>query len=160
MSQVLEVIQKSSLFQNCSAPALEKLAAKSVLKELGPGQSLFFENENSKSFFLVRSGTITIKKTSEQGDVDIAKIGGGSTLGEMALLRDKNEPYPKRAATAEASEFTILVEIPYEDFEKSIASDPVFGSTFYRNLSAQLAARIRRTAQDFSSLKALRLRHL
>ncbi len=160
MSQLLEVLQKSTLFTQCPPATLVKLSEKSHLKEINPGQAIFFENQESQSFYLIQSGTVTIKKTSEKGDVDIAKIAAGSYLGELALLREANESYPKRSASAEAQEFCVLLEIPYSAFESIVNDDPVFGRQFFKNLSMQLAGRIRRTAQDLSSLKALRLRHL
>lgn len=160
MSNALEVIKKSPLFDSCKPEILEKIAELSKVRELGPGQSLFFENEDAKSFFLVRSGTISIRKASKEGDVDLAKIGADSNLGEMALLREKGALYPKRSASAEASESCILAEIPYVEFEKLLENDGQLAAQFFKNLAIQLSARIRRTGQDLSSLKALRLRHL
>jgi len=159
MSQVLEVVKRSPLFEGCKAETLEAIANLAIVRELGPGQALFFENQDSTSFFLVRSGTIAIKKTSEKGDVDVAKIGTDSYLGEMALLRDAGSAFPKRSASAEAGEATLLAEIPYEAFEGLLQKDPQLAAHFFKNLATQLAGRIRRTVQDLSSLKALRLRH-
>jgi CRP-like cAMP-binding protein len=160
MMQVLEVLKKCALFENCNSDALENIAKISKIRELSGGQALFFENEDSRSFFLLRSGTVAIKKTSEKGDVDIARIGSDSYLGELALLREKGASFPKRSASAEAVEPSVLAEIPYAEFERLLGQDPTMAGLFFKNLATQLAGRIRRTAQDLSSLKALRLRHL
>jgi CRP-like cAMP-binding protein len=158
-TQFISVIKSSVLFKDISDAELSKLASQCVMKSLSPGESLFFEKEESKALYIVATGTISIKKSSSAGDESVTHLGGHSHLGEMALLMKVDERYERRSATAEASEMSLVLEIPYDALTHFFNSSPAVGLAFYRNLAVSLAGRIRRTTEDLAGVRALRLRH-
>ncbi len=157
---VIEQLKKSSLFAECPEAALKKLEKATRALDLTPGQSLFYEGDPATSFFIVKSGTLVVKKSSKSGDEDLARIGTGSHIGEMTLLHSNAGVYDRRTASAEAAEATALIEIPFKVLEEVIASDAQFGLCFYRAIARNLSARIQKTAEDLTSLKSLHLKHV
>jgi len=157
---VIEQLKKSSLFTECPDATLRKIEKASRLVELAPGQTLFYEGDKAESFYLVKAGTLVVKKSSSNGDEDLARIGTGSHIGEMTLLNSKLGVYDTRTATAEAAEATTLVEVPFAVLEELFEGDAKFGMIFYRAIAKNLSARIQKTAEDLTSLKSLHLKHV
>jgi CRP/FNR family transcriptional regulator, cyclic AMP receptor protein len=157
---VIEQLKKSSLFSDCSDAALKQIDKAARVVELAPGQNLFYEGDKAESFYIVKSGTLVVKKSSVGGDEDLARIGTGSHLGEMTLLNSSLGVYDTRTATAEAAEASILVEVPFAILEELIQADSKFGMIFYRAIARNLSARIQKTADDLTSLKSLHLKHV
>jgi CRP-like cAMP-binding protein len=156
---VIEQLKKSSLFSECPEASLHRIEKASRIVELAPGQTLFYEGDKAEAFYIVKSGTIAVKKSSSGGEEDIARIGTGSHIGEMTLLAPVGGS-DKRTATAEASEASTLVEVPFKILADMIDADPAFGLIFYRSLARNLSARIQKTAEDLTSLKSLHLKHV
>ncbi len=158
---VIDQLKKSSLFSDCSDATLKQIDKASRIVELAPGQNLFYEGDKAESFYIVKAGTLVVKKSSlGGGDEDLARIGTGSHLGEMTLLNSSLGVYDTRTATAEAAEASILVEVPFAVLEELIQADSKFGMIFYRAIARNLSARIQKTADDLTSLKSLHLKHV
>ena len=156
----LSILKQSSLFHGWSEGDLQKLAAQCKIKDLGAGEGLFVQGEESQSFFIVGSGTVVIRRMSAGEEEAVSTVGPGSVLGEMAMLVPTGSPVEARSAGAEAREHTVVVEIPLTHFEKMVKDSPALGMMFYKNLGITLAGRIRRTTEDLAGLRSLRLRHV
>lgn len=154
------ILKSNSLFSDCNEAQLQALTKSASSREIAPGQSLFYEGDESKSLFILKSGTIVLKKSASSGEEDLARIGSNSHLGEMTFLQGQKGSYEKRSASAEAVEACSLVEIPFAVLEDLIQKDSSFGLIFYRAVARNLSARIRKTGEDLASLKSLHLRHV
>lgn len=155
---LVSVIKKSPLFFGFSDSDLEKIQSVFREKLVNPGEALFYEGEDSSSLYLIDSGSFTIRKSSEKGGQDVAILGPGSHIGEMAMLSLDGQR-DKRSATVEAKEAGKVLEISYEELQKALGQNPSLGLCYYRNLAVALANRIKRTTEDLSGLKSLRLRN-
>lgn len=84
------------------------------LLTLQPGEVFLREGENAETFYMVARGKVSIYKTDTSGRrVDLAQLGEGSILGEMALLT--NSP---RTANVEAVEESDLIEFHKNDISR------------------------------------------
>jgi CRP-like cAMP-binding protein len=151
-------LKGSKLFKDFSDSDLKTLGAALKIRELNVGETLFYEGEDSNSLYFVAKGTIGIKKNSAKGEQDIAQIGSGSHFGELAMLHFEG-PHDKRSATAEAKEASQVIEIIFGDLEKILKTNAQLGLLFYRNIAISLAGKIKKTTEDLSDLKSIRLRH-
>ena len=122
------------LFLDWSPEQLKMLEALCQEKILSPGEILFNQGEASESFYLIRRGTMGIKKFVGDGEEIIASFGTGSHFGELAMLT-RNSDIEKRSATAQAIEPSTVLAIPYLSFQKFLKSQPEASALFYRNLS-------------------------
>lgn len=148
------ILKKIYLFQNFSDSELEKIAKVAIEKEVNAGQEIFMTNESAKSFFVITLGGVKITSTTEKGDaVSIANIASGAHFGEVAFL-DRGT----RSATAEATEFSRLLEFEFEKLQNVLENDPDMGLKFYQACSRFLATRLRATLSDLSAAKEAKLK--
>lgn len=156
---IVQVIKSSPLFNGWKDADLQRLAGAVTQRSLSAGESLFVEGEDSTAFYIVASGTVSIRKMSGGDEQAVTNIGPGSHFGEMAMLAASGAT-EKRSAGAEATESSQVVEISFAAFEKLVTETPALGLLFYKNLGITLAARIRRTTEDLAGLRSLRLRNV
>jgi hypothetical protein len=81
------------------------------------GSLMFIEGESSTEMFIIRSGKIRILKQEGENTIELAILGPGSVLGELALL-----DHQPRSATAQVIEDTVV----------TIIDDDVFAHTMQR----------------------------
>lgn len=86
-------------FEGCSAEQLSALAGRLRPLCAEAGDVLMREGEEALTFILIRSGSAEVRHTGDDGEVFVSEVGGGSIVGEIALLR--NMP---RTATVTALE--------------------------------------------------------
>jgi CRP/FNR family cyclic AMP-dependent transcriptional regulator len=105
------------------------------------GEELFHENDGGDSLFIVQSGRVDIFKNI-RGDVDrsLASFGPGDVIGEMSFIDGARRSATAR--TVEASEFLVLSR---KNFAKVQKERPDIAASFFRNMAAIVAARLRTT---------------
>jgi len=135
-------------------------------KLLVAGEELFHENDTGDTLWIVQSGRVDVFKNI-RGDVDrvLASLGPGDVIGEMSFLDGARRSAGAR--TAESSEFLVLDRKAFGRVERE---RPAVAATFYRNMSAILAARVRTTNElyreavlfglEATGVGALNLKHL
>ena len=150
-----DILKKVPLFEGFTDADLKAVAAQATEKDLIAGESVFDEGSPALALYIVRSGTIEIKKRGSDDEQKIATFASGSIFGEMAML-DR----AKRAAGAVAKENSKIVEISYENLEQVLQSNKEAGYKFYRTVALTLCKRIRLTNVDLAQLKDLKLKSL
>jgi CRP-like cAMP-binding protein len=150
-----DLLKKSPLFTQFTDPELKALSEIARPRTVIAGDTVFDEGSASTSLFLIKSGSLEIRKKTSGDEQTVALLAAGSNFGEMALL-----DHSARAATVVAKENTELLEIEFAPLEKLIQSNKDIGVKFYRNLASVLSTRIKRTTSDIANLKDLKLRHV
>ncbi len=83
--------------------------------ELRQGQALFIEGQDGNEMYVINSGHIILTKKTDDGDIEIARLGKGEFLGEMALLQNR-----VRSCSARAGSQTSLRAYSAEKFKTLI----------------------------------------
>lgn len=84
------------------------------------GDSVFREGEPGDAAFIVETGMIAISKEINGERVELAQLGPGELFGEMAIIDGS-----RRMADATATEESVVVRIPADQFAAKLArSDP------------------------------------
>ncbi len=60
------------------------------IKELKKGELLFREGDPSDAMYIIKKGKIAIVKTKGTGEVELAELGPGELVGEMAFFDNKS----------------------------------------------------------------------
>ena len=109
----------SSPLLAASAPAdLDGFAEHLESRRLDPGDRLMVEGEAGKFFALLASGQVAVTRDGPRGPEQLALVGGGSVIGELALLRDTprtatvTATVPTVALTGDAEAFGLLLALP------------------------------------------------
>lgn len=82
----LEALQKAPLFREFTETGLKIFASITLEKAIPAGTPLFVENMVGESLFIVKSGTVKITRKAAEGEKELAVVGAGEHLGELALL--------------------------------------------------------------------------
>jgi CRP-like cAMP-binding protein len=107
----LEVLAKAPLFRDFSETGLRIFAAIALEKAIPAGSPIFVENMVGESLFIVKSGTVKITQITPDGDRELASVGPGAHLGELALLGKT-----VRLVSAVAASNCEVLEIAQRDF--------------------------------------------
>ena len=109
------------------------------------GQTIFKEGQQANTAYLVKSGTVTIKKKIENKQVTLAHIKAGHIFGEMGII--SGEP---RNATALAEDYCELVVIDNKVLNKSLLES----SKIIQAITKTLIQRLQSTSQKITSQPA------
>jgi CRP-like cAMP-binding protein len=109
----LEALQKASLFRDFTETGLKIFAAIALEKAIPAGTPLFAENMVGESLFIVKSGTVKITRKTAEGEKELATVGSGEQLGELALLSKS-----VRLVSAIAATDCEVVELTQRDFAR------------------------------------------
>ncbi|MEA1882001.1 MAG: cyclic nucleotide-binding domain-containing protein, partial [Candidatus Marinimicrobia bacterium] len=107
------ILKSVDLFKTIPAENLSRVAQITDEVQYETNSPIFAEGDYGDSLFIVVSGNVRIHK----GEQELAMLGKGTCLGEMALLDD--EP---RSADATVTEDSILFKIEQEGFYEVMGS--------------------------------------
>jgi CRP-like cAMP-binding protein len=107
------------------------------------GSLMFIEGETSAEMFIIRSGKIRILKQEGEGAVELAVLGPGSVIGELALL-----DHQPRSATAQVVEDTLVTVIDEDLFTRTIEKIPSWLGSLIQLVVKRLRDTMKKTSDD------------
>ncbi|OGS42569.1 MAG: hypothetical protein A2506_12905 [Elusimicrobia bacterium RIFOXYD12_FULL_66_9] len=144
----LRLLRSLELFDQYSEERLQALASYLEPLSLEDGAQVFAEGSSGDGLYFVASGRVRItKRLSDAGEKDLASVGPGDCLGEMALLDDI-----PRSASAYAKGPTELLSLKRADLKRWLASDPSLAMEFFAELVQVQSRRLRRTSDEVALL--------
>ena len=96
-------------------------------------QFIYTEGETANEMYIVLNGNVKITKKVKNTPVDVATLGKGSFLGEVALFRNE-----KHSATAVADTDLELAVINKEIFDQQLELLPNWFQTVIRSMAERL----------------------
>ncbi|HEY5890559.1 MAG TPA: ATP-binding protein [Acidimicrobiia bacterium] len=112
---------------------IHAVAEGSNLLELDVGEVIIEEGSDSEEMYIVVEGLLVVTKLTDDKAVELARLGPGQVVGEIALLDDA-----PRTATVKAIESSLVIEVPVEAFEVLLGD-----STVVRRLFRTVTTRLR-----------------
>jgi len=149
-----QLLQDIYLFKDLSTDELKQLSEKGTVRTYSQDEEIFGEGDKAQSLFVIRHGTVHIRRDGKDRSIDVAQLGTGAHFGEMSFV--DAEP---RSATAVALERSELLEIGFDALHAYFDQNPVAAVKFYRSLSHFLAGRLRVTTMDLSFSREKHIRH-
>jgi len=146
---VLELLQRSTLFKDFSETGLKIFATIAAEKSVPAGAPLFAENMVGESLFIVKTGTVRIVQRDGSGERELAVLGSGDHLGELALLAKS-----VRLVSAVAATPCEVVEISQRDFYRLQPQKPQACLKLALAIASDLADRISENREALRSLGA------
>ncbi len=132
--QTVDILRRSPIFTALDPAELDELAALAREKRLPGGQTVFWEGDDSTSFYIVAEGKIRVSKLTSGGkEIILAFFGPGEMFGEVAVF--ENKPYP---ASAQSVEATRLLGIEKAAFLGFLLSHPAVTLKIIAILSGRL----------------------
>jgi signal transduction histidine kinase len=117
--QLAEALRRSPLFRDLPQPAMERLLAATIRRELPAGTVLVTEGEPATSAYLVLDGELEVLRRAGNQEIAVAVRAAGEVIGEMSLLTGAS-----RSASVRARTFAVLAEIPRSALESTAICSP------------------------------------
>jgi CRP-like cAMP-binding protein len=146
---VVEALQRAPLFKDFTETGLRIFAAIAQEKAIPAGTPLFVENMVGDSLFIVRSGTVRLTQKTPEGERELAVVGAGEHLGELALLAKS-----VRLVSAVAATPCEVIEFSQRDFARLQPQKPQACLKLALAIAADVAAKVADTRDLFRELAA------
>ena len=154
MAQHLNLLQNVYLFKDLTPNELEAVNAVATVETYNPGDEIFSEGDKAVSLFVIKFGSVKIRRSGKDDSVDVAQLGTGSHFGEMSFVDGEN-----RSATVTAVERSEIVRIGFDDLRSLFDKQPAMAVKVYRALALFLCGRLRMTTMDLSFAREKNIRH-
>lgn len=103
------------------------------VKELKKGEVLFREGDASDAMYVIKKGRIAITKTKGSGEVELAELGPGEMLGEMAFFDNK-----PRSAGARSKVDAVVIVLPFSSLYAQFKTFPEWLKAMVKNVNGKL----------------------
>jgi len=139
-----EIIESTNLFKGLPQEQIDIILDMTIEKQFVRGETIFFEGDEAKGFYIVTGGQVKVFKMNPLGKEHILHIfGAGEPIGEVPVFH--NQPFP---ASAEALVKSRLIYFPRKDFVNLIEKHP----SVSLNMLALLSMRLRQFASQIENL--------
>lgn len=149
-----ELFKNIYLFKDLSPKELEQLSEIASVETFNPGDEVFNEGDQAVSLFVIKFGTVRIRRSGKEDAVEVAQLGTGGHFGEMAFV--DGEP---RSATVVALERSELVKLDFDRLRTFFENNPSVAVKVYRSFALFLCGRLRITTMDLSFSREKNIRH-
>lgn len=140
---VEKIAHKVPVFAGMPRPVLENLLANAHRVHLPTWDNLFEQGQSGADFFVLLTGEVAVTRLHEGQRVQLARLGPGECVGEMALVRQEG-----RSATVTALAPTVALRLEQSAIDAS--SDAA--QHIYRNIARILAARLSESSTTLTLL--------
>ncbi|NVO00896.1 MAG: cyclic nucleotide-binding domain-containing protein [Geobacteraceae bacterium] len=134
MDNNIALLLKVFFFKDLSADELLAIMAITRREHYLMGQRVFEAGDPGDSLYIIRSGSMMVKK----GEMVLAVLGIGDTIGEMSFV-DRGE----RSASVAAIEETELLKVSFQALETLLDEHPLMAVKVYRAMATVLSQRLR-----------------
>ncbi len=124
------------LFSGLGEAALRSLTDEAETRVLLAGERLFAQGDHADDLYVVVRGRLRVTVTDEHGTRDVAELGPGAAVGELALLTGS-----PRSATVSAFRDTTLLVLPGTSFARVFEREPAVSTALARLLATQVQLR-------------------
>lgn len=147
-STPLTDLHKSPLFKDLSTEQLSELGKLFQTKTVAEGATIFVENMQGESLYLIEKGTIKISKMLAERDEQVmAILGPDDVFGEMAVFVGGC-----RSATARVAEQASLFSLSRDDYNKLSEINPRLCLQLTRNIISVFSERIRSSQHEYREM--------
>lgn len=124
------------LFKTLSTDEFDRLVASVRVELFAVGEALFHEGDEGDTFYVLRTGRVSVSVQGAAGGVVVAHLGAGAFFGEMSLLTGE-----KRSATIVAETDVEVLAVFKPVFSAMLQSDAALAENLALALEKRAAAR-------------------
>jgi len=122
-----DLIASSFLFKTLDDRARAWLEERAARASFGAGDLIIQEDEEGRELYIVDSGRVKVTMLSTGGDVELAELGPGAVVGEVAVLSGG-----RRTTTVEALEDVEAISFSAETIRELVEAHPRVGDLMER----------------------------
>jgi CRP-like cAMP-binding protein len=103
------------------------------VKELKKNDILFRENDPSDCLYVIKKGRISVTKAKGSGEIELAELGPGEMIGEMAFF--DNSP---RSAGGKAKTDAVVIVLPFSALYAQFKNFPEWLKAMVKTINTKL----------------------
>ena len=149
MASPPELLARVPLFEELGPAEIAWIAAASHMRTFAEGEHLFEIGEPGRSLYVITAGTVQVLHPNRAESFQLARVGVGEFIGEMALLDDS-----PRSATAKAICEVEALVLDKADFHRLVRAHPDVGL----HLLSVMTRRMRKADEQISGLNSKAVR--
>jgi signal transduction histidine kinase len=127
-----EVLRGLPYFADLPEDILSDVCSGSEQVSLDPNTVIIEEGTHSEEMYVVVEGHLVVTKSAADKEVELARLGPGEVVGEIALLDQA-----PRTATVVTAEPSLLIRVPVAAFE-DLLRDPRVVRRMFRTVTSRL----------------------
>ena len=143
MASPPELLRRVPLFEELGSEDLQWIAKAAHVRSFAAGESIFEIGEPGRSLYILTAGNVQVLHPGQPTSYQLARLGPGEFLGEMALLNDS-----PRSATARAIGPVEALVLEKTDFHQLVLERPDVSL----KLLEAMSQRIRKADEHISGL--------
>ena len=116
------LISEIPLFDSLNVDETKRIEKWLVYREIEKGSIVYKQGSEGRSVCFVVEGKLSVIRRADDGDVTIATVGKGESVGEMAIIDGLT-----RSADVLAESDTSVLILKREDFETLVSEQPDIG---------------------------------
>lgn len=135
----IRILSAVRLFEGFTQEQLRLLAYGADILRLARDHSLFREDDDADTAFVVVEGTIDLFREQDGQRIAVGTAGPGSILGELALIAET-----RRLTSAAAATDAEVIQLSRRMFRRILEAYPETAAALHRRMLEDLQAMIRR----------------
>lgn len=140
--EIFSILDHITLFEDLRPTEVSQLCARMDCFGAKRGDVIMRENEDGDFLIIVLTGEVrVVKRGTDGGEKQLARVGPGASLGEMSLINGK-----PRFATCVASEPTDIAVLTRDTIYDILVLHPSLGNKFLLILLQITSQRLRETS--------------
>lgn len=132
MSTTAEILRGLPYFADLPSDLIDSVCQASEQLRVEAGEVIIREGSESEEMYVVAEGELAVTKLSGTKEVELARLGAGEVVGEIALLDQA-----PRTATVSAHVNSLVVRVPEAAFEQLLSDSRVVRRMF-RTVTSRL----------------------
>jgi len=133
INQEVELLRNIPLFAKIEPSKLKLLAFTSERLTYQADQVLCRQGDTGDAAYIIIEGVAAVRIATPNGDIEVARLGRGDVVGEIAILCDV-----PRTATVTATERVTTLKVTKELFFRLVNEFPQIAIEIMRELAARL----------------------
>ena len=125
----LELLRSVSLFSSMGRKELESVERLTDAIDLPAGKELMRQGDNGNEMYVIASGSVRVERSGKE----IATLGPGQAVGEMALLSEG----PRMATVTTLEPSTVFV-LGHREFHTLLADSAAIRECIFDNLAKRM----------------------
>ncbi|MFO8070536.1 MAG: cyclic nucleotide-binding domain-containing protein [Polyangia bacterium] len=141
-----DVLRGLPIFGELSLDELREMHTLADRRTFAPGEVLIGQDRPGENLFVLVSGLVVVEIAGEGASVEVARLGTGASIGEMAMVDSA-----PASARVTAIEETVAFAFPIERLASHLAADPRVGFKVMKVLGRILSSRLREANRKLST---------
>ncbi|MBN2385343.1 cyclic nucleotide-binding domain-containing protein [bacterium] len=144
-----EFLKKTNLFEDLNLQDMKLIWEMSETVHFSKGEFILHEDTPGEAFYIIKRGSVTVRKVSDLGEEILAHLLPGEHFGEMSIMDTSNT-----SASIIAEEEVEVFKLGREQFHKLLETQDRIALKIYRAFLKTLCQRLRISSDKLAYLKS------